>query len=594
MYSLKHLVSIHSLSRQQILWLLDEGIGMIPYAARWQRPKGIFRLEEDQMAPGSITIMLQPSTGTAVSFDAASNLLGCSNPTQGIRDASVTSMKKQERLRHFCRRLYLQAGVRFFAIRSPIAGLTAALAFDFDRQHLGQTMLKNNVSFINCGEGERYHPSQILLDLLSMAVWSLFGEEIKKDGASRLSYPQLLAAVAQFCQLPENERREKIAQTIDGKTICFAGDMNSRVLFDWLSVGRRDEKGKKMFDLRYIFIAPDFAQVEGRYLQGLDFQTDDNLHPDLPADWFYRLRWRKEDREVQFHDLIARYDAMYRVTLPFLDRLTKRNPPAFFLDALPIDKWNPSIEDPAEDHPNSLCWLQAWCALPTRLAILKVAYCHWQDEAAVAESSWQLPKPMPAPLNTIESESLAEHQRRYFEEKVGAKEDSVKLQNYGCNLDHLPPGKSVLFKRILRAQGFQGQILSSDNVLPRHGQGPPRDIMWFPKVRLDEWNPQILAVFSLLAGGRLTYNIFDSRYDLFCKQTVGVGSRMVGILRCPSGINPRGLPPTCIDGHQEEIATTSITDLFGSPDRQFARCFYCGSLHTDSEMSVRLLQSLPD
>jgi len=599
-FNLKHLVSTAAISRKDTLWLLDEAIQMIPCIEERKDVPGVFRLKKGQHPPGAVSIMKQPSTGTEVSTTAAFRGLGFSAPIDAIRDMKATSGKKAERLRDFICRLYLQAGIRVFGIRGPFGGLTSALSFEFDSPHPPHTMIGGDTTFIDCGEGDRFHPTQILMEMTAMAVWDLFGKALQKDQGMRTKRPHFLAAVKKFCQLSETTRRQKIAAAIDGKCICFAGDMDSRILFDWLSVGRKDASGQKKFDVRFILVAPDFAQVPARYLQGVDYQISKEFHPDLPADIFYRLRWRLEDQAPQFREMIEALDKTFQVDKAFLDRLLTRDKPAIFFDALPVDKWHPSIDYAAMNHPASLCWLQAWCSQCLRRAAAKIGYWHWRTEAAAQQYWWRLPEPRPANLRVTEHDSFAEHQRRYLREKPDSVEDAVRLQLFGCNLDKIPCRMSTLYKRVLVASGLpEADIITREGVIARNGNGPPKDIMWFQRIRLDQWNPQILAVLTMLAGTQITYNVFDQSQDLFEKMVVEGGSRVVGILRCPSGVNklrkddPEKEYPECIDGHPEEVQTASIFDLYGEPGHQFARCFYCGGLHTAEEMSQRLQVTLP-
>lgn len=578
--SVKHVTNFSLMSRKQVLAILDKAIEM---QAKVLKEEKVHLFPYAAMPPGFISIMLQPSTGTNVSFDAAADYIGYRMPTAAIRDDKTTSRKKNERIQHLISRLYVQARIRTFAIRSPWEGLTTALALHFDENRPGHTMHGNNISFLNAGEGERYHPTQVLLDLLCIVTQELFGEAIWKDGEKFHIRPNFIAALDKFLAQPVQTRQELIASAIDGKTICFAGDMKSRVLFDWLSVGRKPQNGTRMFNVKFIFVAPSFAQVDPKHLHGLQFEMTEEFSWRIPAHYFYRLRWRKEDKPVQFHSEIQRLDDQYRVNLPFADRLverTEKGDPANVLDALPIDKFNPSITPDVEYHPAVLCWLQAWCSMPLRMAVVAIAYEAWKTEDLAMQNRWTLPVAASSILTEIEHESWQEHRRR---RETEGRKDAVNLGT-GSNLDHIPEGMADAFKDILRSRGWIGNIITSDFQRPREGNGDNKDILWFPEVQLHEWDPEVLAIFNLLSSGQITYNSFNESENLFTKSKVVHGGIVTGSLPCPRQVNPDGQDPVCITGLQEEIPSTPLYELYEYSGQQFARCGYCNSVHTGDEM----------
>jgi len=582
--NLKHLVSIRSLSREQILDLLDEGIRMILFALQNRIVPGVFRLEHDtQQNPGFCTITYEPSTGTRVSFDAAATLTGCSYPTAAITEIMNTSGKKGEPVYHLVRRLYLEAGIRFFAIRHKLAGLARALAYEFDRDHSGHTMLGNDISFLCAGEGEEYHPSQVILDWLAIVAFKLFKEAIERDGQSRSRHDNLVAAVNAFSVRKEAERLEMIADCIDGERICFGGDLTkSRVLADHLSMG---EEGK--FDLRFVLVAPHFAKVQGFRLQRVQHTTTTEWHPDLDANWFFRIRWQKERWPEAFHPQIEECDEAFRVNRQFMDRLMSRPEPGYVMDVLPIDKVNPSITQDVEDHPHVLAWFEAAMALPARMAIIKLAYSHWCDEEAAAKYSWRLPDPILASLvNARDPVCLSEYHARTLADS----DERVNRLKTGCSLDHLPPNQSLLLYRLLKWLGYPGQIILTPNVFPKDRPMALKDMKWFPDQPLHEWNPSILDAIDFLMESRQTYNHFAADQDLFFKLALARpdgGSRVVGILPCPRGAGH------CIDGYHEEVRVRSIATIYGSGKGALLTCEYCGGVFTPQQVRDRLNAVLP-
>lgn len=580
-----------------IIHLIDTAIHMVPYVIKREYVTGKdgFNLAPNQIGPGAISMMYQVSTGTRVSMDAAANFMRCNRPTS-IENLESTSAKKGESIKHTVIRLRTQARINFFAIRSRLMGLNLALSLDADKDQPPQSMLKHDVSFINAGEGDAYHPTQVLLDMLCWIIWKLFRKEIEADGASSLYHSNLLAAVGKFCQRRGHSRRRTIGRIIDNLTICFGGDMESRILFDYLSLSRGEGEDRK-FGLKFILAAPEWAMPDDLYLQGVEHTTSEDFHPNLPADIFYRLRFRFEDRPQEMHELIGRTAREFQIDTAFLERCRTRKrrgvSEAFAYEALPIDQHHPSIAPDAEDHPNLLCWLQAWCAPMARMAAYKCGYDCWSTEEAAEESRWLIPKQQPAELIQIRDPiSLKEYIRQWQADDSKA-QDFVRMFGIsGGQLDHVPKDQGSSIKRMLRAEGYEGQIIVSDRVTPRDG-GEPKDMMWFPGEDLYEWSPQMLTIIDFLTQREITWNVFNVPDDSFLKYKVNPVGRTVGVFRCPSGVNKR-VPggPECIDGHQDEISTESIFDLSGL-DHPRSECLHCGHMHTAGQMWKRLLETLP-
>lgn len=595
--SLKHVVSIRHMSRGMIIQVIDVAIHLLLYVLRKQYVSGPdgFNLQPGQVGPGAINLMYQASTGTKISLDTAANLMQCNQATS-VENLQATSRKKGERLRHTIKRFRNQAMMNFFALRSHFMGLVLALALEADRNQSARSMLKYDVTFINAGEGNSYHPTQILLDLLTWVIWKLFHKAIDADGGSLLYFRNLEKAVEKFCSYKKSHRHKRIGDIIDSLTICFGGDLDSRIFFDYLSLSR-EIGGQRKFGIKFILAAPEWAMPDDLYLQGVNHTTTADFHPDLPADIFYRLRFRFEDRPQEMHDMIKRTAKQFQVDVPFLERCRTRVrdgvSEAFVFEALPIDKNYPSIAEEAEDHPNLLCWLQAWCALPARMAVYKCGYDCWSTEEAVAQSRWLVPQNQSADLIPVRNPiSLSGYIEKWNQDHSKA-DDHVRMFGVsGCMLDHIPQDQSSFIKRFLRSNGYPGKIITSDRVIPRKG-GEPKDMLWFPEIKLYQWNPQVLTALDFLTSRSLTYNEFDVAEDSFKKFKVNPVGRVVGLLTCPSGVNEILQDgAVCITGHQEEVPTVSINDLSGTEFPR-AECLYCGRMHTSEEMCNSLKKALP-
>jgi aspartate carbamoyltransferase catalytic subunit len=140
---MKHFIDISRLSKQSLITLLDVAEDMVPLARGGTN-----------VAAGRIlaTLFYEPSTRTRLSFESAMQRLG--GGTLGFADAAASSVAKGESLADTIRTVdkYVDA----IAIRHPAEG--AALACSF----------YSEVPIINAGDGGHLHPTQTLLDLLTI------------------------------------------------------------------------------------------------------------------------------------------------------------------------------------------------------------------------------------------------------------------------------------------------------------------------------------------------------------------------------------------------------------------------------------------
>ena len=141
----RDLISIRDLSREEIEEILVAAKRMIPVA---EGTKTLHSLAEKIVAMA----FFEPSTRTRLSFESAVQRLGGSCIT--IADASVTSMRKGESLYDTIRMLSSYADA--IVIRHPNEGAARLAARASDHPVL------------NAGDGAGQHPTQTILDLLTM------------------------------------------------------------------------------------------------------------------------------------------------------------------------------------------------------------------------------------------------------------------------------------------------------------------------------------------------------------------------------------------------------------------------------------------
>jgi len=142
---MRHVISVHDLSTEEIIDVLDRAEGMLD-VARGEAAED--RLKGKILA----SIFFEPSTRTRLSFETAMNRLG--GGVIGFAGTEATSVVKGETLADTIRMVsgYADAVV----LRHPQEG-AAKLAIEF-----------SDVPIINAGDGAGQHPTQTLLDLFTI------------------------------------------------------------------------------------------------------------------------------------------------------------------------------------------------------------------------------------------------------------------------------------------------------------------------------------------------------------------------------------------------------------------------------------------
>jgi len=142
---MRHVVSVHDLSVEEIIAVLDEAENMVDIA----RGEAVSdRLKGKVLA----SIFFEPSTRTRLSFETAMKRLG--GGVVGFAGAEATSVVKGETLADTIRMVSGYADA--IVLRHPREG-SARLASEF-----------SDVPIINAGDGAGQHPTQTLLDLFTI------------------------------------------------------------------------------------------------------------------------------------------------------------------------------------------------------------------------------------------------------------------------------------------------------------------------------------------------------------------------------------------------------------------------------------------
>ena len=172
---IKHLISIHDFSREDILQTLE-----MAALFEKERSKPIFY---DKVIA---CIFFEPSTRTRLSFETAANRLGAR--VIGFADAGSTSVTKGETLKDTIKMVSNYADM--IVMRHPLEG-SARYASEV-----------SSVPVINAGDGANQHPSQTLLDLYSILKTQGKLDNLKINMVGDLKYGRtvhsLLQAMSHF------------------------------------------------------------------------------------------------------------------------------------------------------------------------------------------------------------------------------------------------------------------------------------------------------------------------------------------------------------------------------------------------------------
>jgi aspartate carbamoyltransferase catalytic subunit len=146
--NLKHLFAIDDLSENQLRELLAHAQALLPYA------QGGVEQRNRLLGKTVCNLFFEPSTRTRSSFQLAAQRCGADVLNF---DVSNSSGKKGETAIDTMRNLEAM-GVDAFVVRTAIDGEVNQL----------QALANPNTRFINAGDGCSNHPTQALLDMLSI------------------------------------------------------------------------------------------------------------------------------------------------------------------------------------------------------------------------------------------------------------------------------------------------------------------------------------------------------------------------------------------------------------------------------------------
>jgi aspartate carbamoyltransferase catalytic subunit len=295
-----HTVSIRDFCREDIERVLDLADDMVPIA-RGEKQSDLMK--------GKImaTLFFEPSTRTRLSFESAMLRLG--GKVLGFADPSGTSAKKGETLADTIRMASAYSDI--IVLRHPQEG-AARLASKF-----------SDVPIINGGDGAGQHPTQTLLDLMTI-------------------------------------RRE--TGKIDGRKIALVGDLKYGRTVHSLTYAL------SKFDTELIFVAPPTLQMPSEVVEiakqlGAKTGKADTVEEVIAdADVIYVTRIQRE----RFPDP-AEYEkvaGLYKITSSLLEKAKKS---AIVMHPLPRVK---EISSDVDATSFAAYFKQAFYGVPTRMALI--------------------------------------------------------------------------------------------------------------------------------------------------------------------------------------------------------------------------------
>ena len=296
---MKHFLSIDDLDREQFEALLDLGEQFIAVNQR-EIPK-LPALRGKVVA----SLFYEDSTRTRLSFETAAKRLSCDVMTFSVASSSV---KKGESLRDTVQTVAAM-GIDAIVVRHPSAGAPLRITDWTD------------AAVINAGDGRHAHPTQALLDMLTL-------------------------------------RRHR-GPSLDGLRVAIVGDVrHSRV-------ARSDVKALYLLGAQITLVAPPTLLPES--LEGWPVEVAYDLDDVISElDVVMLLRMQFERQQQALFPTVREYTARYGLTAARAERL---KPDALIMHPGPMNR---GVEIAAEvaDGPASLVIEQVANGVAARMAVL--------------------------------------------------------------------------------------------------------------------------------------------------------------------------------------------------------------------------------
>jgi len=299
----KDVLTIEAYSREELESIIEEARGFIP-VARGE--------ETSDIARGRIlcTLFFEPSTRTRLSFESAMLRLG--GTVLSFGDVSKTSRVKGETIADTIRMAAAYSDV--VVIRSKFEG-TAKLCSEF-----------SDVPILNAGDGSSQHPTQTMLDLVTMSM---------ECGG------------------------------IDGKHVALVGDLKYGRTVHSLAMALA------LWDVKMTFISPPMLAMPNEVIsylkdRGRDITVTSDLAsvvPDIDVLYMTRIQAERFPDKEEYQKVAG----IYRVDRELLDGAREG---LRVMHPLPrVNEISPEVD--GTDH--AIYFEQAFYGVPTRMALIRRA-----------------------------------------------------------------------------------------------------------------------------------------------------------------------------------------------------------------------------
>jgi len=426
-------------SRQKFVELIVSALRQTIWYAKGERPLPLEAFLRLRVA----TIFEEASTRTRTSFEESARNLGMIL-LNGINVAS-SSLAKNESLVDTILML-AQYGVWGAVIRTKTEGAGVMLASEIQRLSTARNWVPQGISVVIGGEGTKEHPSQCLLDAVTIVLNELGMRDLDQYGVLEELFNQ-----------PDAEARvsDRVERILDNIKIAFVGDLKySRVVHSWVKLG-------DYFDIEYLFVSPEEFALESCFLPEKSSVSRD-LKDALDWDYVYfgraqieRLTGTAEHpgtmTKRQAYDLMERY----QVDEHFLNACRGK-----LMHAQPRDGYLPMIPDRFKDHPKVIMLQQSAVGIPTREAIWKECYADRFSQEPIIE----------IPQFALRDDMIKKHapwEQHYSEllAKMQGRESIVQPIRNGTVVDRLKCEMTMIHLMMLERDGVFQQT-SGKQVIP--------------------------------------------------------------------------------------------------------------------------------
>ena len=296
---LQHLLTLEGMPRAQLVSLLDRAQQFVDHGDRREALAGT----------AICTLFFEPSTRTRLSFQLAAQRLGADVLNF---DLSTSSTRKGETARDTLKTIEAM-GVRGFVIRHHDDGAVAALAAAADP----------GTALVNAGDGRSAHPTQGLLDMLTL-------RQAKGDDFRRLKV--LIVGDVQHSRVARSDLHALQALGTGEVRVCGPQSL-----------------------------LPDSATLSGCTVgHDLDAALEG-------VDAVMMLRLQRERMDDGLVESLDDYHRQYGLTA---SRLRRADPGAVVLHPGPINR-GVEITDEVADGPQSRVLIQVSNGVATRMAVLE-------------------------------------------------------------------------------------------------------------------------------------------------------------------------------------------------------------------------------